>query len=138
MKRARGSGSRGTRAKTRGRRVWVVLASVAFVGVLFTTVFPTRTFLAQRASLDASTEQLGVLDEQNRLLEQRARLLNDDAEIERLAREEYHLVRPGEEAFAVLPAPGPPRPPSPVGTPPGEADGANVVERAWMWLSDRF
>ncbi|MDQ3305396.1 MAG: septum formation initiator family protein [Actinomycetota bacterium] len=125
-------------ARGRGRRMWAVLVTVAFVGVLFATVFPTRTFLAQRASLGAATEQLSVLDEQNRLLEERVGLLNDDAEIERLAREEYHLVRPGEEAFAVLPAPGPPRPPSPVGTPPGEADGANVVERAWMWLSDRF
>ncbi|CAN5786047.1 hypothetical protein BH20ACT1_BH20ACT1_13120 [soil metagenome] len=124
-------------ARGRGRRMWAVLVTVAFVGVLFATVFPTRTFLAQRASLGAATEKLSVLDEQNALLEERVRLLNDDAEIERLAREEYHLVRPGEEAFAVLP-PGPPRPPSPVGTPPGEADGANVVEGAWMWLSDRF
>ena len=124
---------RGTR-----RRVWVVLVTLAFVGVLFTTVFPTRTFLAQRASLNASTEQLGVLHEQNRLLEERVRLLNDDAEIERLAREEYHLVRPGEEAFAVLPAPGPPEPPPQVGTPSDEPDDANVVERAWGWLSDLF
>lgn len=118
--------------------MWAVLATVAFVGVVFTTVFPTRTFLAQRASLAAAIEQLEVLEEQSRLLEERARLLEDDAEIERLAREEYHLVRPGEEAFAVLPAPGPPPPPPRVGTPPPEADDANVVERAWEWLGDRF
>ncbi len=120
-----------------GRRVWVVLATVAFVGLLFTTVFPTRTFLAQRASLDASTEQLAVLDEQNRLLEERVRLLNDDAEIERLAREEYHLVRPGEKAFAVLPAPGPPEAQPQVGM-PVEPDDANMAERAWEWLTERF
>lgn len=120
-----------------GRRVWVVLATVAFVGLLFTTVFPTRTFLAQRASLDASIEQLAVLDEQNRLLEERVRLLNDDAEIERLAREEYHLVRPGEKAFAVLPAPGPPEAPPQVGM-PVEPDDPNMAERAWEWLTERF
>jgi cell division protein FtsB len=136
------SGARSAPAKGRtakGRRVWVVLVTVAFVGVLFTTVFPTRTFLAQRASLDASTEQLGVLEEQNRLLEERARLLDDDAEIERLAREEYHLVRPGEEAFAVLPAPGPPEVTPDVGAPPTDAgqDG-NAVQRAWNWLTDLF
>ncbi|MBA3956673.1 MAG: septum formation initiator family protein, partial [Acidimicrobiia bacterium] len=61
-------------------------------------------------------EQVAVLGEQNRLLEERARLLRDDAEIERLAREEYHLVRPGEEAYVVLP--GPDRAPPPEQLPP--------------------
>jgi cell division protein FtsB len=123
------------------RRLGVVLVTLAFVAVLFVAVFPSRTFLAQRASLSRAEEQVAVLGEQNRLLEERARLLRDDAEIERLAREEYHLVRPGEEAYVVLP--GPDRPPPPEQLPAAvaedtPADVRNPLERAWDWVTDRF
>ncbi|MDQ3462180.1 MAG: septum formation initiator family protein [Actinomycetota bacterium] len=123
------------------RRLWVVLVTLAFVAVLFVAVFPSRTFLAQRASLSRAEEQVAVLGEQNRLLEERARLLRDDAEIERLAREEYHLVRPGEEAYVVLP--GPDRAPPPERLPAAvaedtPADDRNPLERAWDWVTDRF
>ncbi len=121
------------------RRVWALPVGVVAIGVLVVVVFPTRTFLAQRASMRAAEEQLGVLDEQNLLLEERVRLLSDDAEIERLAREQYHLIRPGEEAFAVLPPPMPPPPPAPVGTPATPPlDDRNLLAKAWGWLTDRF
>lgn len=123
---------------TRLRRpLGLALAALASVVVLFATVFPTRTFLAQRAAVGAAEERLAVLSEQNRLLEDRARLLEDDAEIERLAREEYHLVRPGEKAYALLPPPGPPGPPPAVGAAPPPEDG-NPLQRAWEWLTSRF
>ena len=122
---------------TRLRRLTLALVALASVVVLFTTVFPTRTFLAQRAAVGAAEEQLTVLSEQNRLLEERARLLQDDAEIERLAREEYHLVRPGEKAYALLPPPAPPAPPPSVGIPPPSDDG-NPLQRGWSWLTSRF
>ncbi len=120
------------------RRVWVVAVTVVLVGVLFVAVFPTRTFLAQRASVNAAQAQLEVLGEQNRLLEDRARLLNDDAEIERLAREQYHLVKPGEKAYALIPPPAPPTPPPLVGTPPEQLTGRNLLQMTWEWLTDRF
>ena len=117
------------------RRLWVVLVTLAFVGVLFLAVFPSRTFLAQRASLSRAENQLAVLGEQNSLLEERARLLRDDGEIERLAREEYHLVRPGEEAYVVLPSPEP-EPAPPTDAPP--PDDRNPLRRAWDWVTNRF
>ena len=117
------------------RRLWVVLVTLAFVGVLFLAVFPSRTFLAQRASLSRAEHQLAVLSEQNSILEERARLLRDDEEIERLAREEYHLVRPGEEAYVVLPSPEP-KPAPPADAPP--PDERNSLRRAWDWVTDRF
>ena len=103
------------------RAVWPVLVTVVLVGVLFVAVFPTRTWLAQQRSIAEAEEQLDVLDEQNGILEERIAALHDDEEIERLAREQYNLVRPGEEAYAVLP-------PAPTDTPttiPAEED---VVE----------
>ena len=112
------------------RAVWPVLVTVALVGFLFVAVFPTRTWMAQQQSIADAEEQLRVLDEQNVLLEERVAALHDDEEIERLAREQYNLVRPGEEAYALLP-------PAPTDTPASipaagveeEDDDPSLVER---------
>ncbi len=128
------------RATRRGRRVgralWPVLATLAMVVVLFTAVFPTRTFLAQRSATAAAHQRLEVLSEQNAELEARTSELQGDAEIERLAREQYILVKPGEEAYAMLPAPSPPT------TVPADAevepDDRNPVERLWDGFTGIF
>jgi cell division protein FtsL len=91
----------------RRRLLWVLLASVTIIGVLFIGVYPTRTYLAQRSALQKSQHQLDVLQGENAKLDQQAADLNTDSRIETLARENYNLVRPGEEAFAILPAPPP-------------------------------
>ena len=87
------------------RRLVPFVVLIAVIGLLFVGVFPTRTWLAQRKDHAAAVEQLRVLEEQNEVLAARVEALQSDAEIERLAREQYNLVRPGEEAYAVLPAP---------------------------------
>ena len=86
------------------RRIWTVVAVVVALGVLFVGVFPTRTWLAQRRGRQEAVARLHDLAAENRKLEARVRALYTDAEIERLAREQYDLVRPGEEAYAILPS----------------------------------
>jgi cell division protein FtsB len=114
------------------RQGWAVAVSVMVIGVLFVAVFPTRTWLAQRRDLDATERKVAVLAAQNASLEARVTRLNTDGEIERLAREQYNLVRPGEEAYAILPAPPAPRA-DPV---PGPAeDGPGFWGRLWDDLS---
>ena len=90
------------------RAAWLLVVSVVLVGILFLAVFPTRTYLGQRRDIAATERRLRVLSDQNDELAARVQRLNTDAEIERLAREQYNLVRPGEEAYAILPAPAPP------------------------------
>lgn len=109
------------------RAVWPLVVTAVFVGVLFAGVFPTRTWLAQRAATASAQERVDVLQAQNRALADRARLLHDDAEIERLAREQYGLVRPGEVPFAILPPPAPER----VRKPPPAPSGPSWVAQAW-------
>ena len=82
-----------------------MLVSVTLIGLLFIGVYPTRTYLAQRSSLGRAQHQLEVLKTENARLDERVKALDTDAEIERLAREQYNLVREGEEAYAILPAP---------------------------------
>lgn len=99
--------AREERTRRRRRLVGPLLVAVTVVGLLFIGVYPTRAYFAQRASLGAAQQQREVLRAENAQLEQRVQALNTDAEIERLARERYNLVRPGEEAYAILPAPPP-------------------------------
>ena len=120
------------------RLVGPVLVTALFLGVLVVGVFPTRTWLAQRAATSGAEEQLAVLREQNAALEERARLLHSDAEIERLAREQYNLVRPGEEAYAVLPPPEPAGGNAGADRDDGGADDRNVLERAWDGITGIF
>src|SRR4051794_2943641 len=88
------------------RRAWPVLVAVVLISLLFVAVFPTRTWLAQRQETASATEQLQVLTKENSKLATRVKALRSDDEIERLAREQYNLVKPGEEAYALLPGPG--------------------------------
>jgi cell division protein FtsB len=127
------------RARRVRRLVGPVLGTVLFLGVLLGGVFPTRTWLAQRSATEGAEEQLAVLREQNAALEERVRLLHSDTEIERLAREQYNLVRPGEEAYAVLPPRVDPDAPAPPGPAEPEAeDDRNLLEKAWDGIAGIF
>lgn len=96
-----------SREAARGRLVrrlaWPLLLAVVTGGVLVLGVFPTRTYLDQRRTVAAAEARLRELEDTNRALEAEVRALDDDAEIERLAREQYGLARPGEEVYRILP-----------------------------------
>jgi cell division protein FtsB len=80
--------------------ILVVAGSVVSLGV-----FPARTYLDQRQAIAAAQTQLDDLTNRNEALQREVEILDDDAEIERLARQEYGLARPGEEIYQVLPPP---------------------------------
>lgn len=91
-----------------GRVLGMAGGGAAVLGALAIGLFPTQTFLDQRADTAEAQERLAVLRAQNEAFEERIERLGSDDEIERLAREQYNLAYPGEEAYAVLPAPLPP------------------------------
>jgi hypothetical protein len=104
---------RPARAGRTGRRrlartIGVAGGGACVLGGLAVFVFPTRTFLDQRGATSDAQRRLDVLREHNEVMEERLAELDDPEVIERLAREQYNLVLPGEEAYAVLPAPLPP------------------------------
>ncbi len=90
-----------------GRFLGLAGGGVAVVGAVAIGLFPTKTFLAQRSDTAEAQQRLEVLREQNASFKKRIDRLGSDDEIERLAREQYNLAFPGEEAYAVLPAPLP-------------------------------
>jgi cell division protein FtsB len=113
------------------RAAWPLTAAVILVGLLFLFVFPTRTYIAQRRGMHDAQQRVEVLSEQNRQLAARVKKLNTDAEIERIAREQYNLVRPGEEAYAILPAPQPVTPTTQAPAGPKQKKSRGFFASAW-------
>ena len=77
--------------------------------VTSTFIFPVRAIVEQRAEIAEAERDLAEVEEANGALDDRIDALGTDEEIERLARERHNLGRPGEEVYAILPAP--PAPP---------------------------
>ncbi|MGH2726712.1 MAG: septum formation initiator family protein [Actinomycetota bacterium] len=110
------------------------LVGTLSVVLLLSALYPIRQYFAQKGELKKLTAQETQLaDRIQELTELRSRLLTDD-EIERIAREELGMVRPGEVAFAVLPGAdgkgqaGPPSAPTVSTVKPG---GESWYERWW-------
>ncbi len=87
------------------RSAWPVLFTIVLAGVLVLGVFPTRTYIQKRQDLTETEVRLEELNEANAKAEKHVEALQSDVEIERIAREQYNLVKPGEETYHVLPAP---------------------------------
>lgn len=104
-------------------------AFVFVVAFLFVAVFPTRTYLTQRRELAASARRLALFVEENAKLQAAADRLQRDDEIERLARERFGLVKPGEEAYVVFPQ-SPTAPAVPPLVPPAESQPATGASRS--------
>ena len=85
------------------RHPWLVVSLLAVVGVLLLGAFPTRAYLDQVHQREQLAERVRTLRETNQGLAAQADHLRTDEAVERLARERYLLVRPGEEAYAILP-----------------------------------
>jgi cell division protein FtsB len=120
-------------------RARVVVAFVIFIAILFGAVYPTRTYLAQQRELRAVHRTLALFQQQNGHLEAEAKRLQSDEEIERIARARFNLVKPGEEAYAVVPVPpkpGDPAPaPAPAAAPARHTNAAGVVVD---WMANAF
>ncbi len=79
------------------------MASVVFVGVLFVAVYPTQTLLGQRSETDDKRAELEEIEAHNAELQSRVDELGDPVYIELLAREDFGLVKPGEESYVIVP-----------------------------------
>src|SRR5262245_59638972 len=80
-----------------------VLVVGALVAALF--VLPVKAWLGQRRALAEAEEQLDVIWKENKRLEVVYDELQTDEVIEQQAREQFGLIKPGEQALSVLPAP---------------------------------
>jgi cell division protein FtsB len=94
------------RVKAPGKKQrWGWVLAVLLLGALALTVsgiLPFRQLISQQNQIERSQEQLTALRDENDALAEDIEMLGTDAEIERLAREQFGLVRPGEVAYVVV------------------------------------
>jgi cell division protein FtsB len=88
------------------RSRFMLIGAVIVSGVILVAWFPGRSLIHQRSTLAGATAQLSQLHQQDAALTQEEKKLSDSSEIARIAREQYQLVSPGQQAFEVLPPSG--------------------------------
>ncbi|HEU4868498.1 MAG TPA: septum formation initiator family protein [Actinomycetota bacterium] len=102
------------------------------VGALaLTGVAPARQAFQQREQLAQVEAKVSALQERNDELTGRLNRLSDIAYMEKLAREQLGLIRPGETAYVVVPAPAPLKPVSDV-----EPEPQGIRQRTAEWIKD--
>lgn len=97
----------------RRNATWFLVAGLVLL--ILQDVLGTHGVLAMRHSMKQSTEiqkEIQQLNQQNEELQKHVRSLKSDpAAIERIAREDMGLARPGEYIFKIQPKPGAPTTP---------------------------
>ena len=90
--------------RTRVISIMTLLLLVA-VALVFSNVFPFRQILAQQELVEQKEETLEVLKEETSRLTAAADYLQTDRGVEKIARQDFGYVRPGEVAYVVVAPP---------------------------------
>jgi cell division protein FtsB len=104
----------------RRSRLWF-LAALAVSAVVLAAWFPASALLSQRSDLSSTQSELAALHKQDAALAQEKKNLSDNGEIGRIARQQYQLVNPGQQAYEVLPPSGAAAAGTPYAGDPGSA-----------------
>jgi len=81
----------------------MLLGALLVSALVLVVWFPAGALLHQRAAIGASAAELNRLKQQDKALTQEQKRLGSPSEIERIARQQYQLVNPGQRAYEVLP-----------------------------------
>ena len=110
--------------KTRVVSVLTLLLLVA-VALVFSNVFPFRQILAQEELVEQKNQSLAVLEAENARLTAAADYLQTDHGVEKIARQDFGYVRPGEVAYVVVSPPGEAK------LVPAEPEPIEELDRVW-------
>jgi cell division protein FtsB len=64
-------------------------------------VIPVRAYVLQKHELNAGKARLSMLNDRNDALRERVRVLNTDEEMQRLALDQFGMVRPGQKLTVI-------------------------------------
>jgi cell division protein FtsL len=78
-----------------------ILVLLTVIAIMFIYVYPIRAYYATSKKQQTEQRKLDILKKANADMRKERSKLSTDGEIERIAREQYHLVKPGEEAYIV-------------------------------------
>ena len=108
------------------RVVWVItLLLLVAVALVFSNVFPFRQILAQQELVVKKEQTLAVLQVENARLTATADYLQTDQGVEKIAREDFGYVQPGEVAYVVV------APPEDTEFVPAVPEPIEELDRSW-------
>lgn len=116
----------------KGRKLVFALGATAMI---MSVLYPLRQYAASKQELRgliASEQRMDAKMEELKAAKQR---LSSDAEVERLAREHLHMVRPGEVAFAITGAAPTPPPLTQEPAPAKAAKKRPWYKSLWRWFT---
>jgi cell division protein FtsB len=112
----------------RGALLLVVMFALAAAAV-----YPLRQYVSQADRIQRLQDKQRALQAENQRLERERARLEDPAYVKQLAKRDFHLVEPGEEAWIVTGTPPTTRPaPAPATRAEPEPPW---YRRAWNWLT---
>ena len=79
------------------------LCLLALLGALYVFAYPVRTYLAQERQVAQVERTISVLGAQDAKLNSEYKLLQRTSYVDQLARADYGYVKPGQQAYEVLP-----------------------------------
>jgi hypothetical protein len=110
-------------------------ALLVSLGLVASGVLPIQQYLGREIQVIDAQQRLAALEARNGALASDVDALSTDQEIERVAREQYGFVRPGEVGYVVITPDGPAaevQVPAPVGV---ESSSPGFFERIWRYLT---
>lgn len=124
--------------RSRWRTVLFITLLVSF-GLVVSGVLPLQQYFERETQVDAAREELAALTDANAAFAEDVDALLTDQEIERIAREQYGFVRPGEVGYVVIVPEGEgdtltnrnPTPVEPVEVP----ESPGFFKRIWLFLT---
>jgi cell division protein FtsB len=87
------------RSRWRAMMFFVLLVSL---GLVASGVLPVQQYLEREYQVTDAQERLATLEDANATINSDVDALQSDQEIERVAREQYGFVRPGEVGYVVI------------------------------------
>jgi cell division protein FtsB len=101
--RAPRKGSTGGNQIPRWGRIAAISVGVIALFAVLAYLFPVRSYIHQQNRISVAEKQLVLLRTQTKMLRDQKQLLESPAEIERIARARFGMVKPGEQPWAVVP-----------------------------------
>jgi len=125
------------RRRRRGSRFGSLFFIVVLIalGLVATGVLPVRDYLERENDVNAAQERLDELQRDNAELAGDVEALFSEQEVERIAREQYGFVKPGEIGYVVVTPdaePQPNRDPEPVVVPD---DDRSLLQSIWDFMT---
>ena len=114
---------------------FVVVLLLVGLAIVLAGVFPFRQLIAQERLVENTRVKLDTLVTENEALRAEINSVRSPAELERIAREQYGMTRPGETAYVVELDGGPV--PQTVVNPGEEIESRSLLHQFWDFLTGR-